>query len=1044
MQLKTAFPGFNQTTFHFIFAALHFIFAALWLHVFCSHRFCFYFSAMLRILLLFLFIPFDAAAQQPDIVFHHITEKEGLSYNVVNCFLKDSRGMLWIGTYNGLNRYDGHHFYTYHSGRTKNTLSNNSIHKLAEDSKGNIWGGTDNGVFCLNIKTGQFKNYFPQRKKGWPGASGIYSDRYRNIWATGDFGLLVYNEKTDSFETAPFTGTPIQGSIRKNGMAESPDGKGFWVATRDGLQYYDRETKNNISGDDDGDSSLINRHSASALCKTPYGHYWYTDNVTKTIIGFEPMSRKIKYRIKADSTAQIADGATLFEDNNHMLWFCNWRYELYMIDYLHDNTIKRIRHNKDDPTSIAGDFFWDVMQETDGTLWFGTVAGISKCNFLRSFYKVHHLPAAANTADNPAIEFISENPYDKTWWLTTTKNTLVNYNPANSKSVLYELDKFVPNKKNKTPYRTNRLIFFKDSILLFSHSGVWLKKGSRPFLPIDFPSPYDDFLTIDAVQYDDRTIYGIARHKMLKWDVQSNTMDSIVFSRPFLINGMPARLGQPHVVNKKVWVLSTNDWLVYAEGKELKAVRMNYQDSTEQDDGYFTDMTTDSKGAFWITKKGDGLIWYNPASNSSKQLKQHDGLVQDHVMAVAEDSSGRIWSGCFNQFSVYNPLLNSFYNFTLPLSLNNYAYVNLMATLSNRHIIGNVAGDIVEFFPDRLKAPSVKDKPLISLVSVNGADTNLYYFDNINLSPHENSLRIKFGMLTDIDAMPYDMLYIMEGAEKKWNIATQNYEANYNSLPAGDYTFRVKAVAKDKSWQTAETVLQIHISTPFYKAWWFVLLCSLTFFSGLFMLYRMRIRQKEKMLELQGKAQVLEKEKTQVMYENLKQHLNPHFLFNSLTSLSSLIRIDQKQAGNFLEKMSKVYRYILKNRDNETVSLADEIKFVQLYIDLQKTRFEKGLVINMSVDEEHYHRKIAPVTMQNLVENAIKHNTADAESPLVIDLFVVDDYLVVKNNLQKKGFVETSNKQGLGNMQSLYRFLSDRKLTVEETEKEFLVRVPLI
>jgi LytS/YehU family sensor histidine kinase len=198
------------------------------------------------------------------------------------------------------------------------------------------------------------------------------------------------------------------------------------------------------------------------------------------------------------------------------------------------------------------------------------------------------------------------------------------------------------------------------------------------------------------------------------------------------------------------------------------------------------------------------------------------------------------------------------------------------------------------------------------------------------------------------------------------------------------------------------------------------------------------------LLRLENMAQLLEKEKAQVIYENLKQHLNPHFLFNSLTSLSSLIRIDQKMAGNFLDKMSKVYRYILKNRDNETVPLADEIKFVQLYNDLQKTRFENGLHINMHIDEEYHHRRIAPVTLQNLVENAIKHNTADTEAPLMIELFVEDDYLVVKNNLQKKGFVETSNKQGLGTMKSLYRFLSDREMLVEEEGGYFVVKVPLI
>jgi LytS/YehU family sensor histidine kinase len=149
-------------------------------------------------------------------------------------------------------------------------------------------------------------------------------------------------------------------------------------------------------------------------------------------------------------------------------------------------------------------------------------------------------------------------------------------------------------------------------------------------------------------------------------------------------------------------------------------------------------------------------------------------------------------------------------------------------------------------------------------------------------------------------------------------------------------------------------------------------------------------------------------------------------------------------AGDFLDKMSKVYRYILKNRDNETVPLSEELKFVDLYIQLQKTRFENGLEVNVNIDEEFYHRKIAPVTLQNLVENAIKHNIVDVDSPLKIDLFIENNYLIVTNNLQKKSFVETSNKQGLANMKSLYKYLSERPMIINETQQSFTVKIPLL
>jgi LytS/YehU family sensor histidine kinase len=219
---------------------------------------------------------------------------------------------------------------------------------------------------------------------------------------------------------------------------------------------------------------------------------------------------------------------------------------------------------------------------------------------------------------------------------------------------------------------------------------------------------------------------------------------------------------------------------------------------------------------------------------------------------------------------------------------------------------------------------------------------------------------------------------------------------------------------------------------------------GLLFMGSLFFLYRYRLIQKEKLMLLENKAQLLEKEKVIVMYESLKQQLNPHFLFNSLTSLSGLIETNQQVAGNFLEQMSGIYRYILKNGDNETVSLKDEIEFVQLYINLQRTRFKNGLQVNVNVPDEYLHYKIAPVTLQNLIENAIKHNIIDAGSPLVIDIFIEGDYLVVKNNLQKKNVVETSNKKGLAQFTSLYRYLSDLPVIIEETEKIFEIKIPLV
>ena len=195
---------------------------------------------------------------------------------------------------------------------------------------------------------------------------------------------------------------------------------------------------------------------------------------------------------------------------------------------------------------------------------------------------------------------------------------------------------------------------------------------------------------------------------------------------------------------------------------------------------------------------------------------------------------------------------------------------------------------------------------------------------------------------------------------------------------------------------------------------------------------------------LQVQATRLERDKTEIQYQNLINHLNPHFLFNSLTSLASLIVIDPRQAAGFLQKLSTIYRYIQQNKEKDTVSLANELAFVQHYIDLQQAQFEDGLRISIEVPPAYLSHEIVPVTLQNLFENAIKHNTMEEESPLRIWVTVEDEYLCVANNLQRKPIVKTSNKQGLDSLKKLYMYLSNRPLLIDETDDTFVVKIPLL
>jgi two-component system, LytTR family, sensor kinase len=186
------------------------------------------------------------------------------------------------------------------------------------------------------------------------------------------------------------------------------------------------------------------------------------------------------------------------------------------------------------------------------------------------------------------------------------------------------------------------------------------------------------------------------------------------------------------------------------------------------------------------------------------------------------------------------------------------------------------------------------------------------------------------------------------------------------------------------------------------------------------------------------------KEQAEVRYDALRNQLNPHFLFNALTSLNSLIFENQQLASDFLQQLSKVYRYTLQHKDKETVSLETEYTFVQYYIKLYKIRFDDAIQFEISIAEADLDKGIAPVTLQILIENAIKHNIVSKDKPLRISITSAGNSLYIKNNIQIKKQIDSSNKQGLQKLKALYGFLSDQALVIEQTENSFTVIIPLI
>lgn len=189
------------------------------------------------------------------------------------------------------------------------------------------------------------------------------------------------------------------------------------------------------------------------------------------------------------------------------------------------------------------------------------------------------------------------------------------------------------------------------------------------------------------------------------------------------------------------------------------------------------------------------------------------------------------------------------------------------------------------------------------------------------------------------------------------------------------------------------------------------------------------------------REQKLKEENLKFKYQNLKNQINPHFLFNTLNTLSELVYVDAEKSDNFIQDLSSIYRYILENEDVDLIELNKEINFVKQYFKLQKARDGKKIELNIDISNSN-NIKIVPVSLQILVENALKHNAKSEDMPLVIDIKKENREIIVSNPIQKKSILEESTKTGLSNLKNRTKIITGKNVIVDERNDFFTVKIP--
>lgn len=487
---------------------------------------------------------------------------------------------------------------------------------------------------------------------------------------------------------------------------------------------------------------------------------------------------------------------------------------------------------------------------------------------------------------------------------------------------------------------------------------------------------------------------------------------------------------------------------------------------------YIYDILQDSKGNVWFATDGKGVTMLS--HGEYKHFTEKEGLNNDVVYTLAEDSKGRIWMNVMNgglHFIEHNKV--HAFNTSNGLSSDAVSLLkadeagNIVAVTAEGIDLIDTRTMVVQHWGKAQGLPAINTD--LNAIATYGrssvliaAGTALYsvsttalhppktYFERITLflndidsnshnrfSSDENNFGFHFNAVDFTHAADMQFQYMLEGLSNKW-MTTKDHYVNFPKLPPGNYVFRVRASVNGSFGLSPVAVYQFYIAKPLWQRWWFIVLASGLLAGLLWWLIRYRERQ-------QQHVQQLQQAHLQSQLATLKSQVSPHFFFNSLNTLMALIEDDRKkQALDYTAHLSDFFRKIVQFRNEDTIPLRSELALVADYVFIQQQRFGNALQLDLSGDEAAINAaKIAPLTLQLLIENAIKHNSLTVANPLRIHIAVSTDWITVSNNLLPKIAAEKGEGMGLQNIEHRYQLLTGKHIDIVHSATHFTVSVPI-
>lgn len=942
------------------------------------------------ILFVFFTLSYSALGAQRPFFKSHLSKSLDLSLMHL-----PEGGFIWLSAREGLIRYDGQDYKTY---TNQDSLSKLEITAIYRDRRNKLWAGGKNGRIYFINETDSLALWTPEEGLPKVAVTGFAEDDQNNFWfSTYGEGLYFWNGRRlyNYGEEDGLLGLDIYD------LAADTQGR-IWAATDGGLSICwieDGEKKiRNISRKDGLPDEIIR-------CVLPdgRGNCWIgTYDEGFCFVRGEDFA--IEHPVK-DWNLGIVNSLEWVDDRE--LWIGTesglWRYRLS------DQKILRVDDEKQSEAKI-----YDLRKDIEGNMWvLNNREGLlsTNCHFEFIQDKINHTQA------------ILQDDTGK-FWIGTQEG-------------LYW---YFPDKKEAEQFQRlseeNVLSLYQDRF-----TNVWAGTFGNGALIFDVDAKQSKWLR-EEDGLNNGSILSIDGSERKIWLATLGGVTELNGERnPFRETNLILRnlthetgLGANYIY--KVFVDSKNRTWFATDGKGIGVLE------GDQLTNYTAAAGTSFKSVYAIAEDQNNNIWFSTAREGlfkydGRKFTHFDktkGLRDLNISGLIADKEGKIMIVHSTGIDFFDPSDKQFIYYDSEVGIEELEpNLNALFQDENDYIWIGAQKDIIRYAP---LSKELKLKPQIHLngVSVNLKPVGVQSGREFNY--RQNNLVFEYVGLWYTDPASVRYHYQLKGFNRQW-IRSMDKRAVYSNLPAGEYTFLLSATESEFTKPESVLTYDFRIKPPFWRQSWFIIL--VVFKSVGLIYFFIRIREKR----LQWEAQ-LKKEKLESQLEALKSQINPHFLFNNFNTLAAIIEEDPALAVEYVEQLSDFYRRILQYRQKDMIPLIEEIDLVNNYVFLLKKRYGDHLNLKMATDGKN-RALIAPLTLQMLLENAVKHNIISQTKPLEVHVFKDNnDYLVVKNNLQKKITLEKSTGFGLQSIRKRYALLTNKKVITEESKDFFCVKIPLV